>query len=143
MEKYLPSFFHVKAVRHTNSFYKTIFFCICIFSHVQLFVTPWNIAHQAPLSMGFSRQEYWSGLPFSTPGDLLNPGNKPVSLSPPALASRFFTTVPTGKPLNRYEQDPNPLLNIFYIWWLEDHPPDWLLALHNRTFFPPHCSRIS
>ena len=66
-------FFHVKAVRHTNCFYKTIFFCVCIFSHVQLFVTPWNIAHQAPLSMGFSRQEYWSGLPFSTPGDLLNP----------------------------------------------------------------------
>ena len=52
------------------------------FSHVQLFVTPWTIAHQAPLSMGFSRQEYWSGLPFPPPGGLPNPGIEPRS---PAL----------------------------------------------------------
>ena len=44
------------------------------FSHVRLFATPWTVAHQAPLSMGFSRQEYWSGLPFPSPGDLPNPG---------------------------------------------------------------------
>ena len=44
------------------------------FSHARLFVTPWTAAHQAPLSMGFPRQEYWSGLPFPPPGDLLNPG---------------------------------------------------------------------
>ena len=50
------------------------------FSGVQLFVTPWTVAHQAPLSMGFSRQEYWSGLPFPSPGDLPNPGIKLVSL---------------------------------------------------------------
>jgi len=43
------------------------------------FVTPWTVAHQAPLSMGFPRQEYWSGLPFPTPGDLLDPGIKPAS----------------------------------------------------------------
>ena len=56
--------------------------------------TPWTVAYQAPLSMGFSRQEYWSGLPFPSPGDLPSPGIEPVS---PALAGRFFTTVPPGK----------------------------------------------
>ena len=53
-----------------------------------------TVAHQAPLSMEFSRQEYWSGLPFLTPGHLPNPENEPVSLASPALAGRFFTTVP-------------------------------------------------
>ena len=60
-------------------------------SHVQLFATPWTVVHQAPLSMGFSRQEYWSGLPFPTPEDLPNPGIKPTSLMSPALASRLLT----------------------------------------------------
>ena len=64
----------------------------CLLSHVQLFVTLWTIAHQAPLSMGFSRQEYWSGLPCPPPGHLPDPGIKPISLMSPALASRFFTT---------------------------------------------------
>ena len=54
---------------------------------------------QTPLSMGFSKQEYWSGLPFPTPGDLPNPGIKPASLASPALAGRFSTTVPAGKSL--------------------------------------------
>ena len=54
-------------------------------SHVQLFVTPWTIARQAPLSMGFSRQEYWNGLPFLTPGDLPNPGIESTSLVSPAF----------------------------------------------------------
>ena len=58
--------------------YFYIYVCVCeSFSHVQLLVTPWTIAHQAPLSMEFSRQEYWSGLPFPSPGDLLNPGIDP------------------------------------------------------------------
>ena len=65
-------------------------------SRVQLFVTPWTAAHQAPPSMGFSRQEYWSGLPFPSPGDLPNPGIKPESPASPALARRFFTTEPPG-----------------------------------------------
>ena len=60
-------------------------------SHVQLFVAPWPVALQAPLSIGFSRQEYWSGLPFLSLGS----GIKPVSS---ALAGRFFTTEPPGKP---------------------------------------------
>ena len=53
---------------------------------------PWTVAHQAPLSIGFFRQEYWSGLPFPSPGDLPDPGIKPVSLMSPALAGGFFTT---------------------------------------------------
>ena len=64
------------------------------FSHVQLCVTLWIVAHQAPLSMGFPRQEYWSGLLCPPPGDLLDPGIKPVSLLP-ELAGGFFTTSAT------------------------------------------------
>ena len=54
---------------------------------IRLFVTSWAVARQAPLSMEFSRQEYWSGLPFPSPGDLLHPGTEPDSLMYPALAS--------------------------------------------------------
>ena len=62
------------------------------FSRVRLFVIPWTVARQAPLSMGFSRQEYWSGLPCPPPGDLPHPGIEPESLTSPALAGGFFTT---------------------------------------------------
>ena len=60
---------------------------------VRLFVTPWTVARQGPLSMGFSRQEYGSGLPFPSPGDLPDPGIEPTSLASPALAGGFFTIV--------------------------------------------------
>ena len=66
-----------------------------LLNHVPLFATPWIVAYQAPPSMGFARQEYWSGLPFPSPGDLPDPGIEPTS---PALAGRFFTTEPPGKP---------------------------------------------
>ena len=59
------------------------------------FVTPWAVARQAPPSMGFSRQEYWSGVPFPSPGDLPHSGMEPASA---ALAGGFFTTEPPGKP---------------------------------------------
>ena len=62
---------------------------------IQLFVTPQIVACRAPLSMGFSRQECWCGLPFPSPGDLQYPGNEPVSLMSAALAGRFFTTSAT------------------------------------------------
>ena len=62
------------------------------YSHVRLFVTPWTVAHQAPLSMGFSRHGYWSGLPGPPPRDLPNPGIEPTSLTSPALTGGFFTT---------------------------------------------------
>ena len=81
--------------------------CVCaqVLSHVQLFVllfaTPWTIAHQAPLSMGFPRQEYWIELPFPTPGDLPHLGIKSRSPVLPVLAGRVFTTEPPEKPLSR------------------------------------------
>ena len=66
---------------------------MCVLSRIQLFVTPWAVAHQAFLSMGFPRQEYWSRLPFPPPGDLSDPGTEPVSA---AVAGRFFH-MPPGK----------------------------------------------
>ena len=65
------------------------------FSRVRLFVTLWTKAHQAPLSMRLSRQEYWNGLPCSPLGDLPDPGNKPTSLMSPTLAGAFFATSAT------------------------------------------------
>ena len=66
-----------------------------LLSHVRLFVTPWTVAPQAPLSMGFSRQEYWRGLPCPPPGDLPDPGIESASLTSPLLAGEFFTTSAT------------------------------------------------
>ena len=89
----LLSFFHCK-------FWYSIPVCGCIpsrFSCVWLFATLWTVVCQAPLFIGFSRQEYWSGLPCPPPGDLPDPGIKPMSLVSPALASRFFTTSATGE----------------------------------------------
>ena len=63
-------------------------------SRVQLFATPWTVAYQAPPSMGFSRQEYWSGLPFPSPGDLPDPGIEPRS---PALEADALTSEPPGQ----------------------------------------------
>ena len=68
-------------------------------SHVPPFAAPWTVARQALLSMGFSSQEYWSGLPFSSPGAGPDPGIEPVSPVSPALAGGFFTTAPPEKPL--------------------------------------------
>ena len=65
------------------------------------FVTPWTVAHQCPLSMGFPRQECWTGLPFPSLGDLPDPGNEPTS---PALAGGFSTTEPPGKPILFYRK---------------------------------------
>ena len=69
-----------------------------LLSCVQFFATPWTVVRQAPLAMGFSKEEYWSGLPSPPPRDLSNPGIKTVSPISPALASVFFTTAPAGKP---------------------------------------------
>ena len=75
--------------------------CVCSLSRVLLFVTPWTLAQQSPLSMEFSRQEYWSELQFPTPEDLPDPGFELLSLESPALAGGVFTTMPPGKPSNR------------------------------------------
>ena len=72
-----------------NSLHACMLGCFC---HVGLFMTPWTVAHQAPLSRGFSRQEYWRGLPYPPPGDLPDPGIEPTSLRSPTLADGFFIT---------------------------------------------------
>ena len=81
---YIYTHAYIYAHTHTH-----IYVCVCVLSHfscVRLFATLWTVAHQAPLSIGFSRQEYWSGLPCSPPEDLSNPGIEPASLMSPALA---------------------------------------------------------
>ena len=79
-------------------------------SYVQLFVTPWTAAHQAPLSIGFSRPEYWSGLPCSPPGDLPNPGIEPRS---PTLQADSLPSEPPGKPKNTVVDSLSLLQGIF------------------------------
>jgi len=82
--------------------------CVCVHTcvytqsliYVRLFVTPYTIACQVPLSMGFSPQDCWSGLPFPPPGGLPDPGVRPVSLAFPALARGFFTPEPLGSMTN-------------------------------------------
>ena len=69
--------------------------CVCVLSCVWLSVTPWTVAHQASLSMGFSREEHWSGLPFPSSGILPDPGIEPASV---ALAGGLFAIMPPGKP---------------------------------------------
>ena len=86
--------------------------CLCGFSCVWLCVTLWTVALQAPLSMGFSRQEYWNGLPCPPPGDLPDPGIKPVSLKSPASAGRFFTTSTTWETLSIWYSGVNAFWDI-------------------------------
>ena len=76
---------------------------VCLITSVlsDSFLTLWTIAHQAPLSMGFSRQEYWSGLPIPSPGDLPNPGMEPVSPVTSALQTDSLPAEPLGKPQTR------------------------------------------
>ena len=70
--------------------------------HVRLFATPWTVAHQAPPSMGFSRQEYWSGFPFPSPENLPDPGIEPRS---PTLEADALTSEPPGKPITYKSPD--------------------------------------
>ena len=79
--------------------YRSIMCCVYSVSCVQLSVTTWTVARQAPLSMGFSRQEYWSGLPFPPPGGLPSPGIEPTSPVAPALQLEFLPAEPLGKPI--------------------------------------------
>ena len=76
----MPLSFQLPACMHTQ-----------LLSGFQHFATLWTVAYQTPLPMEFSRQKYWNGLPFPPPGDLLNPGLKPMTTSYPTLAGRFFT----------------------------------------------------
>ena len=91
---------HLSSLLFSHTIFQTQDFstCVCahVLSHVRLFATPWTVPHQAPLPMGFPRQEYRSGLPFPSPRDLPDPGIKPAS---PALAGGFFPADPPRKPL--------------------------------------------
>ena len=92
--------------------------------HVWLFVTPWTVAQQAPLSMGFSRQAHWSGLPLPSAGNLLNLGIEPEALMSPALAGGFFTSSPTFA-------DPCQFHINSILVWTQSVPS------HSPPFFPP------
>ena len=88
---------------HQNSTFLNLKWCACVhmlshFCHVPVFATLWTVAHQAPVSMGFSREEYWSRLLCFPPGDLLNPGIKPESLMSPAWKAGSLLLAPPGKP---------------------------------------------
>ena len=111
------------------------------FSLVWLFVATWTVAHQGPLSMGFSRQEYWSGLPFPFPGDLSDPGIKPTS---PTLAGRFFTNELPGKTPTPLSQGYWPALCFFCRSWDGDHgqlpAPPQLAGQVGSSPFPHHTS---
>ena len=88
---------------------------MCVLSRVPLSAAPWTVAHQAPLSMGFSRQESWSELPIPPPGDLSNAGIEPMSLA--SHAGRFFTAEPPGKPRRRQRTSKNPvLIGLLFQW---------------------------
>ena len=104
------------------------------FSHVQLFATLWTVAHQAPLSMGFSRQEYWSGLPFPPPGDPPDPGIEPT---PPALQVDSLLLSHQGSPI--------PSVNLPQrSFSLPTRNSSWLLAGHDGASLPRflcHCHR--
>ena len=75
---------------------------VCVLGHVQLLATPWTIAHQAPLTMEFSKQEYQSELPFTTPQDVPDLEIELTSLATPPLASRFFYHCATGETKEQY-----------------------------------------
>ena len=105
---FIVYFFYRVLLLHSSFFSLPIKNTGVVLNHVQLFATPWTAVCQAPLSMGFSRQEYWSGLPFPTPGHLPDPGIKPVTPVSAASADGFFTKAPLGKPKQKWTADPVP-----------------------------------
>ena len=119
--------------------------CVCeSFSHVWLFATLWTVARQAPLSMGFSRQEYWSGLPCP-PGDLPNPGTEPTSLTSPSLAGGFFITSTHLGSLYMYIYIYiyiSPLLEISFLFRFPcslGHSLNVAVWKNSLTLVPPPC----
>ena len=115
--------------------------CVCVSRSVvsDSLRPPWAVAHQAPLSMKFSRQEYWRGFPFPTLGYFPSSGTEPKFLAPPALAGGFFTTTPPGSPLGPHQL---PAIWFFYLFfpYFSNQPP---LHLYSPTLPPPHLFHIS
>ena len=108
--------------------------CVCVlscFRHVQLFAALWTVACQAPLSMGFSRQEYWSGLPYPPPGDLSHPGIEPTFPVTSAVQADSLTTKLPGQPLLMHTQ---LLFSVSFAPFLSSTRPYnvWSLLLHLR-----------
>ena len=106
-----------------EEFWQICALCACVFRHVQLFVTPWTVAHQPPLSMRLPRQEYWSGLAFPPPGYFPDPGIEPASPTSPALEGRFFTTSTTWEaqmytPINLI---PQSRYSSYTLFWFPSH----------------------
>ena len=99
----VPRSHQIKGIPHENSTVCSAsstsvpLICVHILSHVRLFATQWTVARQAPLSMGFPRQEYWSGLPFPSPGDLADPGIETIPPVSPALWEDSLPLEPLGK----------------------------------------------
>ena len=116
-------------------------------SHVRLFATLWIVAHKAPPSMGFSKQEYWSGLPHPSPGDLSNPGIEPRS---PSLQADALTSEPPGRPtpLGHHKASswaPYAIQQLstswlFYTWWCIR--VNSTLPIHPLLFFPHSVYKI-
>ena len=111
----------------------------CQFSRVQLFAIPWTTARQVPLSLGFSRQEYWSGLPFPTPGDLPDPGIEPGS---PALQADSLLTKLWGKPsghviLSKYFK--SECFQFCFLTWKPGGPPEFNFGLSAVSFVVSKC----
>ena len=106
-----------------NTITHTMCVCTCVHvcahtpSCIWLSATPWIVVHQSPLSMKFSRQEYWNGFPFPTSRDLPYPRTKPTSLASPELAGGFFSIAPPGKP---YDKDINMLRTKLNAGWNQD-----------------------
>ena len=97
---------------------------MCVLSRVGLFATPWTVAHQAPLSMGFSKEEHWSGLPLPSPGDLPDPVIKPASPVSPALQADSLPLKRSGKILVR-----NRLQNFQIPFFITKYPKPGSLKL--------------
>ena len=108
--------------------------CAQLFSHVRLFVTPWTVARQAPLSMRSSRQDNWSGLLLLSPGDLPNPEIEPTSLAPPALVGRFFVTSTTWEaPIQSYTATISKLyVGLWASWWPKRKGKAWVATGFSR-----------
>ena len=101
-------------------------------SRVRLFATPWTVAYQAPPSMGFSRQEYWSGLPFPSPGNLPNPG---IEAESPAFQADTLTSEPPGKPhLETIQKENNMIRNLTISTQILVIPPKNLTFVYSYLF---------
>ena len=124
--------------------------CVCVYastlSCVQLFKTPWTIAYWAPLSMESSRQEYWGGLPYPTPGYLPDPGIEPASLVSPSLAGGFFATGPPGKQVKYFHKVVKFSLCCVWEWrhcqWFIMDSEDRIVISYSLRFRNAHSLEI-